>query len=107
MLSALQKIPQTLLSVSEKVFHYEAYKQTDSYIVWAEDSEGDSVEADDQKVNQSIQGTIDFYTKTDMDPMVDEIQNALIAAHISFYLNSTEYEDETQYIHYEWVFEVA
>lgn len=79
----------------------------DKYIVWAEDSEGSSVEGDDQKINQSIQGTIDYYTKQDMDENVDKIQTALTAARISFYLNSVQYEDETEYIHYEWVWEVA
>lgn len=79
----------------------------DKYIVWAEDSEGSSVEGDDQKINQSIQGTIDYYTKQDMDENIDKIQAALTAACISFYLNSVQYEDETEYIHYEWVWEVA
>ena len=103
----LKIIPDTLKTVSDNVSHYEAFKKEDKYIVWAEDSEGSSVEGDDQKTNQSIQGTIDYYTKEDMDPKVDEIQKALVDACISFYLNSVQYEDETGYIHYEWVFEVA
>lgn len=105
--SKLKIIPEVLKTVSDNVSHYEAFKKTDKYIVWAEDSEGSSVEGDDQKINQSIQGTIDYFTKEDMDPKADEIQKALIDACISFYLNSVQYEEETGYIHYEWVFEVA
>lgn len=105
--SKIKIIRDTLLKVSDNVGHYEAVEKTDQYIVWAEDSEGSSVEGDDQKANQSIQGTIDYYTKEDMDQKVDEIQKALVDACISFYLNSTQYEEETGYIHYEWVFEVA
>lgn len=105
--SKIKIIRDTLLKVSDNVGHYEAVKKTDQYIVWAEDSEGSSVEGDDQKANQSIQGTIDYFTKKDMDEKVDEIQAALTNACISFYLNSVQYEDETGYIHYEWVFEVA
>lgn len=94
------------MSVSDNVGHYEAFKKTDKYIVWAEDSEGSSVEGDDHKINQSIQGTIDYFTKEDMDPKIDEIQDALIGSCISFYLSAVQYEDETGYIHYEWVWEV-
>lgn len=105
--SKIKIIRDTLLKVSDNVGHYEAMEKTDQYIVWAEDSEGSSVEGNDQKTNQSIQGTIDYFTKEDMDPKADEIQKALIDACISFYLNSVQYEEETGYIHYEWVFEVA
>lgn len=105
--SKIKIIRDTLLKVSDNVGHYEAVEKTDQYIVWAEDSEGSSVEGDDQKANQSIQGTIDYFTKKDMDEKVDEIQATLTNACISFYLNSVQYEDETGYIHYEWVFEVA
>lgn len=107
MISKLKIIPETILKVSKNVGHYEAFKKTDQYIVWAEDAEGSSLEGDNKKLNQSIQGTIDYFTKEDMDPAVDRIQAELKAADISFYLNSVQYEEETQYIHYEWVFEVA
>ena len=107
MRSKLMKIPEILKTVTDNVSHYEAMGITDKYIVWAEDSEGSSVEGDDRKINQSIQGTIDYFTKQDFDENVDKIQAALTAACISFYLNSVQYEDETEYIHYEWVFEVA
>lgn len=107
MRSKLMKIPEILKTVTDNVSHYEAMGITDKYIVWAEDSEGSSVEGDNRKINQSIQGTIDYFTKQDFDENVDKIQAALTAACISFYLNSVQYEDETEYIHYEWVFEVA
>lgn len=107
MRSKLKKIPEILKTVTDNVSHYEAMGITDKYIVWAEDSEGSSVEGDNRKINQSIQGTIDYFTKQDFDENVDRIQAALTAACISFYLNSVQYEDETEYIHYEWVFEVA
>ena len=107
MRSKLKKIPEILKTVTDNVRHYEAMGITDKYIVWAEDSEGSSVEGDNRKINQSIQGTIDYFTKQDFDENVDKIQAALTAACISFYLNSVQYEDETEYIHYEWVFEVA
>lgn len=107
MISKLEAVKKALLSVTENVGHHKVMDSTDKYIVWQEDSEGSAVGADNQKTNQSIQGTIDYYTKTDMDENVDKIQAALNAACISFYLNSVQYEDETELIHYEWVFEVT
>lgn len=111
MQSKLKIIPEVLLTVTDNVFHYDAIKQPDKYIVWAEDSEGDSVEGDDKKINQSIQGTIDYFTKEEFDENVDKIQAVLVAACISFYLNSVQHESRDDggagYIHYEWVFEVA
>lgn len=111
MQSKLKIIPEILMKVTENVSHYKAMNQTDKYIVWAEDSEGDSVEGDDRKINQSIQGTIDYFTKEEFDSNVDKIQDALKDSCISFYLNSVQFEGVDDggagFIHYEWVFEVS
>ena len=111
-MQAKHKIIQEMhRSIPDKVFHYNAMNQVDKYIVWAEDSEGDSVEGDDRKINQSIQGTIDYFTKQEFDENVDRIQEVLKSSCISFYLNSVQYESRDDsgagYIHYEWVFEVS
>lgn len=104
-------IPEILLEITKNVGHYDAIHKTDKYIVWAEDSEGSSLEADNYKAEQSIQGTIDYFTKQEYDENVDKIQSALVAHRISFYLNSVQYESPDEgyagYIHYEWVWEVA
>lgn len=94
-----------LLSVTQKVYHYAPPQNvTGAYIVWAEDSQGGSVWADGEMVCQAIQGTVDYYTKTESDINVGKIQDALEG--ISFRLNSIQFEKETGYIHHEWVFEV-
>lgn len=104
-------IPEILLEITENVGHYDVIHKTDKYIVWAEDSEGSSLEADNYKTEQSIQGTIDYFTKQEYDENVDKIQAALVANRISFYLNSVQYESPDEgyagYIHYEWVWEVS
>ena len=110
MQSILQRVPEALLTVTDNVGHYRELNRTDKYIVWAEDGEGDSVEGDNRKINQSIQGTIDYFTLSENDGNVDKIQAGLNGACISFYLNSVQFEDRDDggagYIHYEWVFEV-
>ena len=109
--SKIKKVRDALKKVSDNVYHYECMKKPDQYIVWAEDSEGSSANGDNQKLNQSIQGTIDYFTKTEFDENVDRIQDALNAERISFYLNSVQDESGDDsgsgYIHYEWIFEVT
>lgn len=111
MQSKLKSIREVLKKITDNVWHYEAMDQPDKYIVWAEDSEGNSVEGDNKKINQSIRGTIDYFTKEEFDQNVDKIQEALREKGISFYLNSvqneSEYDSGSGYVHYEWVFEVA
>lgn len=103
----INKVRDALLTVSSNVGHYEALNKNDKYIVWAEDGEGDSLQSDNKKREQVIQGTVDYFTKTEDDTNAEAIQKALVAADIPFELNSVQYEEETGYIHYEWVWEVA
>lgn len=101
----LADVKTALLTVMGKVYHFAPPQNvTGSYIVWAEDTQSDSVWADGVMVNQAIQGTIDYFTKSENDANVQKIQDALEG--ISFRLNSIQHETETGYIHYEWVFTV-
>jgi len=94
----LDDIKTALLTVGVPVSHYAAFEQSDKYIVWAEDNQADLQE-------QAIEGTIDYFTKTENDPNVKKIQDALNGV-CSWRLNSIQYEDETKLIHYEWTWEI-
>ena len=103
----LNNLKDLLLTIGPPVFRYFATGQTGSYIVWAEDGEGDAVHADGQKVERALTGTIDYFTKTENDPVVKQIEDVLDSDDgISWYLNSVQYEQDTGYIHFEWVWEV-
>lgn len=102
----LEKVKQALLTVTNKVYHYTAPQAVaGAYIVWAEDGQGDSAWADGVMTAQAIEGAIDYYTPTEYDGAVTDIQGALGAAGISWRLNSVQHEDETGLIHYEWIFQ--
>lgn len=103
----LSTIKNALLTVTNNVGHYEALKKTDQYIVWAEDGEADSLWADGRMQEQTITGTVDYFTKMEYDPNVVKIQAALNDAEISFRLNSIQYEEDTKYLHYEWVWSLG
>lgn len=101
----LTDLRDALLEVMPDVFHYSAKLKPDKYIVWSEDGEAGSSNADDHKEDQVIQGTIDYFTKTEYDPIFNSIQQKLNSIDISWRLNSIQRENDTGYIHYEWVFE--
>ena len=101
----LSDLGDALLEVIPDVFHYEAWAKPDKYIVWAEDNEADSLNANNHKDEQVIEGTIDYFTKTEYDPNIKLIQQKLNTLDLSWRLNSIQYEEKTGYIHYEWVFE--
>lgn len=87
--------------------HYEAHKKSDRYIVWAEDGEGESLDADNHKEIQTITGTIDFFSKTENDVVVSQIQTVLNSFDdVAWSLNSVQYEEDTGFIHHEWVWQV-
>ena len=101
----LADIKTALLTVTSKIYHFDATGAMGNYIVWSEDGQSDSVWADGKMQNQVITGTIDYYTKTEYDANFNAIQEALDAIDISYRLNLIQYETDTKYIHYEFVFE--
>lgn len=106
MISSLENLKNVLLTVSNNIGHYEAVDTSQPYGVWAEDIEASALEADNYKAGQMIQGTIDWFTKDQDDPVLESLPLALNEARIKWKLNSVQYEDNTGYIHYEYLFEV-
>ena len=88
----LDRVEEALKTVMKNVGHYEAIEVSDQYIVWAEDGEGKSFHANNQKKIQVIQGTIDYFTKEEGDPNVEAIQSALNQNRVAFSLSSVQYE---------------
>jgi len=103
----LTDLRDALLSLSMPVHHFFPHKEkADQYIVWAEDGEAGAGYADNQKTNQVIQGTLDYFTKTEFDSNLALIQEKLNSMDMAWRLNTIEYEEDTGYIHYEWVWEL-
>jgi len=92
------------------VYHYWRPHMTAPFVVWAEDGEANSLDADDRKQEQVLTGYVDFYTRTEFDTIADKIQTALFGLQsIPFVwrLEAVDYEDDTNLIHYQWTWEVA
>jgi hypothetical protein len=103
----LSEFRDSLLVLPVPVSHYSAHKKPDKYIVWAEDMEAGAGHGDNRKTIQVIQGTLDYFTKTEFDPIFDQIQATLNNMKIAWRLNSVQHEDDTGYIHYEWIWQVV
>lgn len=103
----LEILQNALVMAGVPVHRYYARKQTAQYIVWAEDGQGSALNADDSMEAQTITGTVDYFTRTENDPVIGKIQKALRDAGIPFSLNSVQFEPEStaKYIHYEWTWE--
>ena len=75
--SKIYMVRDALKRVMDDVFHYEAYEKKNKYIVWQEETEANSHVADNKKDIQVLQGSIDYFTKEDVDENVDKIQVSL------------------------------
>lgn len=74
--------------------------------VWQEAGEDLSFYASNIKQEQTIRGTVDYYTQTEFDANADIIQTALQSIGAAWVLESVQYEAETKMIHYEWSWSV-
>lgn len=103
----LTPLADMLAQKCANTYHYwrSAPKGVKAYIVWAEDEEANSLNGNNRKLEQGIHGTIDYFTKTEFDEVVDNIQDGLNdLENVSWRINSIQFEDETLFIHHEWEF---
>lgn len=107
LIAKIKKVRDALIRLEGiDVYHYWREVKKNRYIIWAEDSESESFHSDNFMNEQQIHGTIDLFTKTEYDPVIDMIQNKLNDSEIPFRVMSVQYEDETGFIHYEWEWDV-
>ena len=74
------------------------------YGVYAEDGANDLI-AGNKHVEKVLQGTVDYFTRDDSGYPKVAIEFALDSVPVAWYLNSIQFESDTGYIHYEWVWE--
>lgn len=101
----LKRLRDALVGISAdiKVYHYWRPNMKAPFILWQEDGEDDSLQANNHKVQQGIQGTVDYYTKTEYDEVFDQIQSSLNELeNYSWRYDGTVYEEESNLIHHTW-----
>ena len=81
--------------------------QSDRYFVWQEESRDDLI-ADNLHIEKSVAGTTDLFTMLEFDSWAEQFEAALDAASgIAWELNSVQYEQNTGFWHYEWIWSVT
>lgn len=107
-MTPLETLRAALVALTEKTYHYTAPpNETPPYLIWAEDIRND-FEAGGRHCEKAWQGTIDLYTVDEADPLTGQVEAALDGLPCcAWYINSTQYEEDTGLIHHEWVWTVA
>ena len=107
--SKLMKIRDALTSIDGlKVYHYWRTRQNPPYCIWQEDGEGESLHTNNHKSEQVISGTVDYFTLNEYDQNIENIQETLNSLeNCGWRLNSVQYEEDTNLIHYEWSWEIV
>lgn len=108
----LERIGMALVAaVGDNVFHYWRPNMTAPFCVWQEDREDTSFHSSNVKREQAVGGVVDYYTKTEYDTANDAIQEALNGLSevmpFAWRLDSVQYEEDTNIIHYQWRWSVA
>ena len=101
-----EKIISAHTAVTDAVSHGKRIK-SNRYFVWMEDGASD-FQAGNKHVEKATTGTTDLFTKIEFDPWKNEIEKSFDDSQdIAWYLNSVQYEEETGFWHYEWVWSVV
>lgn len=101
-----QRIIAAHTTVTDAVSHGQRL-QSDRYFVWQEDG-GDDFTANGRHGERAVEGTTDLYSKRELDPWADALSASLNAAEgVAWYLNTVQFEPETGYWHWEWVWSVV
>ena len=105
-MSWFEKIIAAHTAVTNDVSHGHRMK-SERYFVWQEDGSDDLI-ADNRHVEKGITGTTDLFTKREFDPWKELFEAELDKAPgIVWELNSIQYENDTRFWHYEWVWSVT
>lgn len=98
---------KTALDATGYLFRHYGWSKAPSgdYGVYAEDGEN-ALEASNVHAETVLTGTVDYFTRDDSSTPRETIEAALNGIPCAWYLNTIQFEEDTGYIHYEWVVEV-
>lgn len=91
--------------VTDNVSHNK-YLKSNRYFVWQEEGTR-CLCADNKHKAKTVTGTTDLFTKMEFDPWGEELGKAFDQFGLSWTLHSIQYEEETGFYHYEWLWEVT
>ena len=99
-----EKIISVHTAVTNAVSHGQRLK-SDRYFVWQEER-ADDLEANGHHIERAMSGTTDLFSKQEFDPWRAAFEASMDSAGMSWYLNSVQFEPDTGFWHWEWVWGV-
>lgn len=104
--SLLEPIGRKMATVVPNTYHYWRPNLVAPFLIWSET--GDTgFEAGNCKGEQGIEGKTDYYTATEFDETIEQIQAAMEELGLAWELTDILYEEETNLIHYSWSWAVC
>lgn len=103
----LKEVQAALAPLCAETYHYTRHGNRigESCIIWAEDAAENDLFADNCCAERQVHCTVDAYTRTEYDPLLDSVQDTLERMeNAACSLSSVQYEEETGLIHYQWDF---
>ena len=91
-------------AVTDAVSHGQRLN-SNRYFVWQEER-ADDLAANGRHIEKAMSGTTDLFSKQEFDPWKDAFEAQLNASPLSWYLNSVQFEEDTGFWHWEWVWSV-
>lgn len=105
-LTELIKIPRDEFGKLNDVFHYlKPEDHEGAYAVWQEIADS-SFHADNKKQERALEGILDYFTLEEDDSFVDSLEAAMDAMGASWSLSAVQFEEQTNYIHFSWDWQV-
>lgn len=104
-MSWLDKIIKAHTDVTDNVSHC-GRLQSDRYFVWQE-SGGNDLSASNGHKESAVEGSTDLFTKREFDPWKGAFERSMTRCGIAWRLESIQYEEDTGFTHYEWVWSVS
>lgn len=101
----MKKFSEAFVDAAPNLYHFWRPQKMFPCIVWQENGANPEF-ADNRTCEQAITGTLDYFTKEEFDPTVDQIQEVFNRLGVCWALNSIQWEDATGLIHYEWTWEI-
>lgn len=102
----MEALKKALLALTNEVYEFVAPpNHAVPYIIWQREGDNDFL-AGNRHSETCETGSVDLFSTKANDPLISGIANALNEMEAAWYLNSTQYEEETGLYHYEWVVEV-
>jgi len=99
-----EKIIAVHTAVTDAVSHGQRLN-SDRYFVWQEEGAAD-LEANGRHIERAMTGTTDLFSKIEFDPWCAAFETALNRSGIAWSLNSVQFEEDTGFWHWEWLWGV-